>query len=165
MKSEGYVFTDEKRLICKPDKQNIKYGCSFSRLGRGYKYSELKWRVTSKYAMFAGADPSEYTDEQKRVYIYYRDIMRIYYRELALTDEIVKEMRENSELLFYIHKNNIHSTKELEDHVNKLGKEAFQKTKEKMNFGSMIIGYISLKRNVKNCIAARPRLRRCTEDI
>lgn len=40
MKSAGYIFTDENKLIAKPT--NVKYGCRLDRLGLGYSQEMLQ---------------------------------------------------------------------------------------------------------------------------
>ena len=128
MKSEGYVFTNEKCLICKP--QSAKHGCLFAKLGRGYTNIELKMRIIGKYTAYYRIAPSDYTDEQRIVAKYYSDIQRIYYREPVVTDEIVRELRENTELLCFISRNKIHSEKELENYVNNIADKVNKKSNE-----------------------------------
>ena len=46
MKSEGYIFTNEKRLIAKP--KGVKYGCCTKNIGFGYSREMLEYRINNK---------------------------------------------------------------------------------------------------------------------
>ena len=128
MKSEGYIFTNEKKLICKP--QNVKNGCSLYRLGIGYKYDNLRIRIGQKYKEFAGADLTGLSGNELCIKSFLRDFQRVYYRQPLADKDIYKELQDNAQLLTYISNHNIHSEKELEKLVNQISADHYHKSME-----------------------------------
>ena len=128
MKSEGYIFTNEKKLICKP--QNVKNGCSLYRLGIGYKYDNLRIRIGQKYKEFAGADLTGLSGNELCIKSFLRDFQRVHYRQPLADKDIYKELQDNAQLLTYISNHNIHSEKELEKLVNQISADHYNKSME-----------------------------------
>lgn len=78
MKERGYIFTNEKRLIAKP--QGVKYGCCISKLGYGYSMEMLQIRIENKQNEFIGRKISAYLGMQVELAVTIRENQRDVYR-------------------------------------------------------------------------------------
>ena len=120
MKSEGYIFTDENKLIAKPT--NIKYGCRLDRLGLGYSREMLQMRIDNKQLEIVGRKISRYQGFQVNVAVCFKQTQYDFYR-IKDSDSYktsYAELKRSAELLTFICDNKIRSEKEFADYVNYL---------------------------------------------
>lgn len=121
MKSEGYIFTDENKLIAKPT--NIKYGCRLDRLGLGYSQEMLQMRIENKSLETVGRKISRYQGFQVNVAVCFKQTQCDFYRikDSGNHKTSYAELKRSAELLTFICDNKIRSEKEFTDYVNYLG--------------------------------------------
>ena len=122
MKENGYIFTNEEKLIAKPEK--VRYGCSICRLGHGYTKEYLQCRISSKRFEVLGRDLANYDGEQLHIILCLRDIQRTLYRDDKNWFRTETELKYNVELLNFISKNDISSKPEFEKYVNEVSLKA-----------------------------------------
>jgi len=120
MKNEGYIFTDENKLITKPT--NIKYGCRLDRLGLGYSQEMLQMRIDNKQLEMVGRKISRYRGFQINVAVCFKQTQYDFYRikDSGNYKASYAELKRNADLLTFICNNNIHTEKEFTDYVNYL---------------------------------------------
>lgn len=120
MKSKGYIFTDENKLIAKPT--NVKYGCRFDRLGLGYSQEILQMRIENKSFEMVGKKISRYRGFQIDVAVCFKQTQYDFYRikDSGSYKTSYAELSRSAELLTFICNNKIRSESEFADHVNYL---------------------------------------------
>lgn len=142
MKSEGYIFTDENKLIAKPT--NIKYGCRLDRLGLGYSQEMLQMRIDNKQLEMVGRKISRYRGFQINVAVCFKQTQYDFYRIKGSGNYKTSyaELKRNADLLTFICNNNIHTEKEFTDYVNYLDKreKELSKVLEYSNCGGIYNG-------------------------
>ncbi len=120
MKSKGYIFTDENKLIAKPT--TVKYGCRLDKLGLGYSREMLQMRIENKSLEMTDRKINRYHGLQIDIAVCFKHTQYDFYR---LKDErkskaTYADLRRQCDLLTFICNNNIHSEKEFTDRVNYL---------------------------------------------
>ena len=116
MREQGYVFTNEKRLIAKP--ANVKYGCSFAKLGYGYSAEMLMQRIMNKQNEFAGLKISALLGIQVELAVTLREKQIEIYRSQTYKNSYA-EVKRSADLLQFIHRNHIHSLDDMKTLVDK----------------------------------------------
>lgn len=118
MKSEGYVFTNEKRMTAKP--KNVRYGCSIARLGCGYTADMLTQRILQKQFEIYFTVEDNLRGMQSEIAFAMREFQREIYRSQTLDYHrtTYAELKLNCELLTFISNKNIRSKEEFERYVN-----------------------------------------------
>lgn len=115
MKSAGYIFTDEKRFIAKPE--NVKYGCSLYRLGYGYSKEMLSYRIQNKNIEICFGDHLRGMQIETAVCLKNMQL-EIYRSKSRVPQTTVYELQRNADLLFFIGEMNIRSREEFENLTN-----------------------------------------------
>jgi len=120
MKSSGYVFSDENKMIAKP--KNVKYGCRLERLGIGYSREMLQARIENKTLEMTGRKISRYRGWQIDIAVCFKHTQHDFYRikEDNNCKNSYEELKHNVALLTFLCDNNIRSEKEFTDYVNYL---------------------------------------------
>ena len=120
MKSEGYIFTDENKLIAK--QTNIKYGCLLDRLGIGYSQEMLQVRIDNKQLEMVGRKISRYHGFQIDVAVCFKKTQYDFYhiKDSGSYKTSYAELKRSAELLTFLCDNKIRSEKEFADYVNYL---------------------------------------------
>lgn len=118
MKERGYIFTNEKRLIAKP--QGVKYGCCISKLGYGYSMEMLQIRIENKQNEFIGRKISAYLGMQVELAVTIRENQRDVYRSQSNERISYFQVKRTADLLWYVHENHIHSVDDMKAVVKKL---------------------------------------------
>ena len=118
MKERGYIFTNEKRLIAKP--QGVKYGCCISKLGYGYSMEMLQIRIENKQNEFIGRKISAYLGMQVELAVTIRENQRDVYRSQSNERISYFQVKRTADLLCYVHENHIHSVDDMKAVVKKL---------------------------------------------
>lgn len=118
MKSEGYIFTNEKRMTAKP--KNVKYGCSIARLGCGYTADMLLQRIINAQYEINFSAEDNLRGMQSEIAFAMREFQREIYRSQTLDYHrtTYAELKLNCELLTFIINKNIRSKEEFERYVN-----------------------------------------------
>ncbi|MBQ8827448.1 MAG: relaxase/mobilization nuclease domain-containing protein, partial [Oscillospiraceae bacterium] len=111
MKERGYIFTNENRLIAKP--QNVKYGCCISKLGYGYSLEMLEQRINNKQYEFIGRKISAFIGFQVEMAVGIRERQLDVYR--SQNDERLSyyQVKRSADLLCYVYSNHIHSVDDM----------------------------------------------------
>ncbi|MCM1328002.1 MAG: relaxase/mobilization nuclease domain-containing protein [Ruminococcus sp.] len=142
MQSEGYIFTDENKLIAKP--ASIKYGCRLDKLGLGYSRETLQMRIDNKHLEMVGRKISRYRGFQIDIAVCFKQTQYDFYR---IKDEkncktSYAELKRNADLLTFICNNNIHSKKEFADYVDYLDdrEKELSKIMEYSSYGGIYNG-------------------------
>ena len=107
MKEYGYTFTNESRLIAKPN--GVKYGCCISKLGYGYSYQMLMQRINNKQNEFVGTKISAFVGFQVELAVSIREKQLDIYRTPVIHYPTYAEVKKSFEILNFIHSNHIHS--------------------------------------------------------
>lgn len=107
MRECGYIFTNEKRLIAKPEK--VKYGCSVAKLGYGYSAEMLMQRILNKQNEFAGKKISAFIGIQVEYAVDIRERQIEVYRSRAKYGCSYYELNKTAELFCFVCNNHIHS--------------------------------------------------------
>ena len=118
MKERGYIFTNEKQLIAKP--QNVKYGCCISKLGYGYSVEMLKQRIDNKQNEFTSRKISAYLGIQVELAVTICENQRDIYRSQNNERTSFYQVKRTAELLCFVHENHIHSIDDMKEVVKKL---------------------------------------------
>ena len=120
MKSEGYIFTDENKLIAKPT--NIKYGCRLDRLGLGYSQEMLQVRIDNKQLEMVGRKISRYHGFQIDVAVCFKQTQCDFYRikDNGSYKTTYAELKRSAELLTFLCDKKIRSENEFADYGNYL---------------------------------------------
>ena len=117
MKELGYIFTNEKRLIAKP--QNVKYGCSFSKLGYGYTPEMLEQRINNKQYEFIGRKISAFVGFQVELAVSIRERQLDVYRSQNNGRTSYFQVKRTADLLGCVYRNHIHSVDDMKAVVAK----------------------------------------------
>lgn len=107
MKEQGYIFTNESRLIAKP--KGVKYGCCIAKLGFGYSYQMLMERISNKQNEFVGRKISAFVGFQVELAVSIREKQLDIYRTPVIHYPTYAEVKKSFEILNFIHSNHIHS--------------------------------------------------------
>ena len=135
MKENGYVFTNEKRLIARP--ANAKRACSLYKLGYGYRYRTLEMRILSKNTEMLGKDFSSLKGEPLYISEYLYNYQKSVYRDKGSPEFNEREFRQDLELLHFLCHNKINYWSELYKYVDKCRSD--EKTAQyNYNKGTMI---------------------------
>lgn len=121
MKEQGYIFTNEKRLIAKP--QNVKYGCCITKLGYGYSTEMLQLRIENKQNEFTGRKISAYLGIQIELAVAIRENQRDIYRSQNNERTSFYQVKRTAELLGFVHENHIHSIDDMKAVVKNLNRK------------------------------------------
>lgn len=121
MKERGYIFTNEKRFIAKP--QKVKYGCSVAKLGYGYSMEMLKFRIENKQNEFTGRNISAYLGVQVELAVTIRENQLDVYRSQGNERISYFQVKRTAELFCYVHENHIYSVNDMKAIVKNLEKK------------------------------------------
>ena len=112
MKEQGYIFTNESRLIAKP--KNVKYGCNIAKLGFGYSYQMLVQRINNKHNEFVGRNISAFVGFQVEVAVGIREKQYEVYRAPVRNYLLYADLQRTVDVLNFVHNNHIHSLDDME---------------------------------------------------
>lgn len=122
MKNNGYVFTDEQRMIAKPEK--VKYGCCIANLGFGYSREMLEERINNKDSELPGRHFVSDNPYAIEVAVTLKNMQFDIYRTKKKApqkpnyERALRDLKQSAALITYLSNQNIFSEEDFKEHVD-----------------------------------------------
>lgn len=148
LKNSGYEVTQHKYLSVKPTYLKNRKPIRTLRLGDGYGFEELQYRIENKDKEMTLDKVLSYSGVQRDYALCLRSLQITFYRQNRGCENIsYYELRRNADLLCYVHEHNIHSKEDFDTHVNSVAAQSDEVIKRYKSLEKRISDYEYILKN------------------
>ncbi len=152
MEELGYTVTKKKYISIKAP--NAKHAIRSMRLGDGYSYEHLQYRIINKEQEMSYAEIDNYSGIQKEYALMLRQMQLTVYKKAPSSQRILyNDIYKRTQLLNYIYRNGIKSENDFSDLVNEKDNTYQELNKEKKqldtDLSEMVRAYSDAQRYVQ----------------